>query len=563
VRCKNRAEPLVHTQITIPETPASMSSPPSGAEHSRPSSAVSALNERASASPTTWFQSRFLDTNSRKVVKKRMRSTDILPASRGFPKEPGIRESNPGEPQTQTESEFRTSSETQVVPNKGATDLNAVAQIEYNSPLSNEFSEERLLTNVALDTFLGANQSDSRTNHSVLEKEVAAESNGAESLQSILLHTRQDHLPQTTGELKSAASRVGEGPVQPRYELENGQYTIKQLAGMALLAADGLCSASQVQRWVADNFPGYHRGEGGWEKSLQAKLAGKGEFRAVKRAGDKYRLYAFADATSRTEIENMFGDHPAVKAAKHTTKNAPTQADRVVAREVAVTAQLKHLPIVAQPELPRNVHLDETQITTEADLEVDKPFDTAKCIVKSPASVSSTPDTDPFSITDETVSHHIDGVFMPFERADRFRPINRPDPPNIRRESSFWKAFPELAKPSVDSMSDADIQDKIKEIKSRPSKKAAWGNRLAFARLHRDDVHDERASACKSGARCEQRDPRSMETQDAGERQSLKNIFDLPRNPIPILHNEQLAFRDGTLVGLSCSCRRRGSTNVC
>ena len=564
MKCKKRAESLTQTQETIPETPVSMPPQSCAAGRGRPQSAVSGFNQAVAASPTTWLQSGFSSSNSKQITSKKVRPADISPGPKASQKEPALSDSQLRKPSTPTKREVPPLPETQAMSGEDARDSNVSAETESPLPTRSELDGDRSPLDVALDTSAGAAQSDSEASHSVLGENVTEQSTEAEVLGPAFLLATRDHLPQATSGLDSPASRVEEGAAQARSKPRNGQYTIKQLAGMALLTSDKPCSAAQVQGWVADNFSGYHKGKGGWERSIHSNLSGKDEFQAVKRAGDRFRMYAFADAASRAQFENMFGNHPAVKATKYLSKNAPIQAETVVAHEGNVSAQQDHAQNVAQSVTPDEMQLDDVQSSAEAAIRVEIPPATPEPLILPLPPSNNTPNRGISPINDENVLHDIDGVFMPFERADRFQCVEKADPPNVRRESSFWKAFPELAQPSVDTMSDVDIENKIKEIKSRPSKKAAWGKRLAFVRLHRKDVHDERAGAPKSMAPLEPRESQNIEMQDAGEPQSLKDIFDLPQNPIPILHNEQLAFRDGTLV---CTDRYtldgRIVTNVC
>lgn len=144
----------------------------------------------------------------------------------------------------------------------------------------------------------------------------------------------------------------------------------------------------------------------------------------------------------------------------------------------------------------------------------------------------------------ESTSRKTVGAVIPFVQPHRSGSIEATSPvKNVRREISFFKAFPEYSNRSIDTMSESDIASKIVEIKRRPSRKATWGERLAFARLYRKDVHDERDGAWQSTLS-------NAETtnEDAAGIKTLSTLFNLPPNPIPMLYEGQLAFRDGTLV---------------
>jgi hypothetical protein len=149
--------------------------------------------------------------------------------------------------------------------------------------------------------------------------------------------------------------------------------------------------------------------------------------------------------------------------------------------------------------------------------------------------------------------------FMPFQRATPRQHVPTLDTVmNAAKESSFHDICalrPDLR--SIDTMTQAEKAQKIAQIKSRPSRKKYFGSdyRLAHKRRHDlADIHDESDGAWipprfAMKERHAQRDQDEDMDLDAEGTRSLREVFDLPDNVLPMNDGHtELAFRDGTLV---------------
>jgi hypothetical protein len=114
-------------------------------------------------------------------------------------------------------------------------------------------------------------------------------------------------------------------------------------------------------------------------------------------------------------------------------------------------------------------------------------------------------------------------------------------------------------------MTQAEKAQKIAQIKSRPSRKKYFGSdyRLAHKRRHDlADIHDEsdgawnppRFAMKERHARIDQDEDMDL---DAEGTRSLREVFDLPNNVLPMNDGHtELAFRDGTLVSYQSAIDR-------
>lgn len=128
-------------------------------------------------------------------------------------------------------------------------------------------------------------------------------------------------------------------------------------------------------------------------------------------------------------------------------------------------------------------------------------------------------------------------------------------------DSSRGKFFEELPTGQTslgETMAQVDIDQRILEIKQRPSRKRFFGSdhRLAHVRRYgRQDIHDESEAAWKPGPYKKVKRTRldissTIDGLERGERvKTVKQLFNLPENAIPMNAGQaELAFRDGTLV---------------
>jgi hypothetical protein len=150
-------------------------------------------------------------------------------------------------------------------------------------------------------------------------------------------------------------------------------------------------------------------------------------------------------------------------------------------------------------------------------------------------------------------------------REELFVPSVIADPRRMLVYKDFDEAFPEYKPWSAE-----DREKKIKEIISRPSRKATFGKRLAFARTHRSNRHVEiiprerlaadTSRSLDSEERLVRKHGRGVadghgENGSCGDEKTIKpsnagirELLGLPENFIPAVYENQLAFRDGTLV---------------
>jgi hypothetical protein len=335
------------------------------------------------------------------------------------------------------------------------------------------------------------------------------------------------------------------------------QYTMRQLARLALVSANGSrMTTSQILLWIARTFSHLQVGEGGWEKSVKACLSRFDEFdgRRISGAHGNKKLYGFSDAQIRKRYETEYAGFlaastshsvPAQKAARgdkrrgseslnpwRAVKSAPSRSFSLN-RETRLSspterrghAQIKQASIDTTPVPLSQSARQQLDGTAAERHESNTPRETAR-------------------------SHT---SFMPFERSVPRQPkgllnLNH----NIRRETTFQAAFTADPQPSIETMTEAEKAQKIAEITARPSRKKYFGSdhRLAHKRRHGlADIHDERHGAWKPPQPKTDRDVQDDVDMDEGKAGTLRELFDLPDNMIPMNDGRtELAFRDGTLV---------------
>ena len=304
------------------------------------------------------------------------------------------------------------------------------------------------------------------------------------------------------------------------------------LAGLAILAAgDVPWTNTQVVDWVADNFPTHRRGDWSWENSVCSSLSSK-RFQSVKKPGVKDTAYKFSSA----EICAFYKGMSALI-------NIPlsNQAHSVF----AITTPPAH----SQAQDEDFEHLISRGDLTAQDKPQEDMYELFTANQDSSVQYHAQAVSEQLTPIEDSSAPEIGGFYMPFEKSTLFRATNDVDPaPHVRRERSFHKAFPEYVKPTIDTMSEADINAKIAEIRKRPSRKQVWGSRLAFKRCRGRNIHDE------TKGKWHPRIPIEMNENEvaiAAAKNAWREALGFPQSPIPMLHQGQLAFRDGTLV--SCS----------
>ncbi|KAJ4365053.1 hypothetical protein N0V83_008669 [Neocucurbitaria cava] len=159
-------------------------------------------------------------------------------------------------------------------------------------------------------------------------------------------------------------------------------------------------------------------------------------------------------------------------------------------------------------------------------------------------------------VTSMTERHH-ELLYMPFERSTLREPQSMLNSNhNIKRETSFYKVFPQEQRLSFEALKPLEKAQKIAEIKARPTRKTLFGSdhRLAHVRrFGRRDIHDESVGAwipkCSAGTQFALGLDKVVLPADNDEFESLREVFDLPQDAIPMNDGQtELAFRDGTLI---------------
>jgi hypothetical protein len=320
-------------------------------------------------------------------------------------------------------------------------------------------------------------------------------------------------------------------PPQESVQYRKGPYIQRELTGMALLAANGEpWTAAQVINWIADKLPEYCHAVN-WAKSIHTHLSASDDFCGRRIAGEMAYVWTFSGSHIRGKYEKLFAQHPALAPANQQVNDDPPP--RVVSE---TTLRASHTVLKDVIHATNSGEVNTIPPPVEESL--------TRAPNPEPALAEHAPNVEHQS------SREIRGIFMPFERTEDYPALqdNMPDL-TVQRETDFFKAFPQYAKPSIDTMSEADIQKKIAEIKNRPSRKAGFGERLSYRKRSRLDPNDETDGACQTRLHIRNREEITSDIVVGSEHtKSLGEAFGLSANPIPVSHQGKLAFGDGTLV---------------
>jgi hypothetical protein len=374
---------------------------------------------------------------------------------------------------------------------------------------------------------------------------------------------------QTTSHSHAPTTTTLEGTTVPDY---SKRYTNRELARITLVAANGSgMTALQIIDWVAQRFSYKQKGQGApsqWERSLTSMLSLKEEFRSDKPAQQgpgSAVLYSFANATLRARFEREWSAYCAQPVF------ATTQASKQLLQERRKSpVQSTSTPACATEQSPKEQPQDQRKSPVQ-------PTSTPARVVKSgqaiksassrrthislpnpDSSLSASPDDPAINITPK---HN--PLFNPFERPAVQHPetaLHKDieaalyDELQSSRQTSFHKLALGPQKPSIDTMTLEEKARKIAEIKARPSRKKFFGSehRLAHVRRYgREDIHDESDGAwipppTKTDEKAQKRD---VVMEDSGDNRTLREVFNMPANAVPMNDGHELAFRDGTLVG--------------
>lgn len=383
---------------------------------------------------------------------------------------------------------------------------------------------------------------------------------------------------------------------------------------MALVAAiDRPLTTVEIQDWISYTFPdSYNRGCGPWEKNIAAILSQHGDFQKEVIPGERAYRWSFANAQTRDRYEEQFSEYrpgcpsrcndvstsrqdpvsiihrttfsqdsqPRPKSVKGSTgQPADANMHRMTSfRERSrPRSRLSIVDTVSSDEedgLPRHKQARSNKepvaalrpstpggnLSTKTQRQKELARENSARVGSSELAEQRTRKTSPGATLDRGSEEanfdrewdDADVTFLPFERKSRNRITLGLD---VRVETNFFKAFPEYARPSIESMSQNEVDAKIEEIKKRPSRKATFRKLLASARHFRADVHNELEGRqySKQSPDTDQAPPyRPRANRRYVEDSTMKDMEQedggLPRDPIPMVHEGQLAFRDGTVV---------------
>ena len=345
-----------------------------------------------------------------------------------------------------------------------------------------------------------------------------------------------DEIPAPGGILPQARVPLGRGSAYNH--LKKGLYSYRELIGMALLVKGPSLSTSELQDWISKRFPTkYVRGVGSWEKSISATASGNDDFLGERRGDGLQKSWSFSCSKAKAAYVKIFED--ATVNGAHIANPSPSKR------------KVERSSFHAKANAGHHSKLNSSDPAAESRLKVQNPKTSRVHSLfrddLSPLDMSTSTITASHSRGEESCKTYvaeIHGIQMPFLSAPKLNPPSE-DATRNRSYSNFFRAFPEYLQPPTDTWTQLKRSEKVAEIQKRPSKKSMFGKRLAFARLHRRDVHDENAEKRQHFMPLA-----TLATQVDSNSQivDLCNFFNIPQNPIPIIHDGQLAFRDGNLV---------------
>jgi hypothetical protein len=367
-------------------------------------------------------------------------------------------------------------------------------------------------------------------------------------------------LPKTS-ELKEAQKFAGSATESRHESLTQGRrYGVRELARIALVSANGNhMTTSQVLIWIAQNFPYLRMGEGGWERSVQACLSRFDEFDGRTIPGDRRnkKLYGFSGVEARKRYEKEYSeflaasDSPTGTEGKASPNNEINNEKPVNGMTAEESAPSQSFLIKKQARSNDQMERHGSQIQgSPANIEAN-----SRPSLLSPKLRANHTATEPpiSEALPEEASNTI--PLMPSARSATSQPSGLSQPhQNIERIITFQAAFADST-PSIETMTEAEKAQRIAEIKARPSRKKYFGEdyRLAHKRRYGlKDIHDEREGAWKRPrATMNELQPNMTGNvdPDTGEALTLRSLFGLPNNAIPMNDgHKELAFRDGALV---------------
>lgn len=317
------------------------------------------------------------------------------------------------------------------------------------------------------------------------------------------------------------------------------RYTVREMARIALVAGNGAyLTTSQIVDWIATTFPQLLKGDIEWEKGLVSQLSSKQEFCGQEITGvqGKERSWGFADTKVRARYEREY-------ATYHSGLDSATQMLK------------KSLATIETVKTVKQVSREDKKVLSRHMIAGQRTPTHAGSAPNLPTSASKAPSSTTEALVSPTKRN--DSRFMPFERSTPRESQSLPKTTyNIKRETSLYKIYLQNQQLPVEAMKSGEKAAKIAEIQRRPSRKHFFGSdhRLAHVRRYgRQDIHDESDGAwrlgCSNGGESNSRPDKDVAMGDSQESCSLREVFDLPDNAIPMNEGQtELAFRDGTLA---------------
>ncbi|KAH7125131.1 hypothetical protein B0J11DRAFT_298788 [Dendryphion nanum] len=345
------------------------------------------------------------------------------------------------------------------------------------------------------------------------------------------------------GECKSCRILLKENLDQPPIKnshLKHGRFSYRELIGSALLSAGTPLMVVEIRDWIVRAFPEKYyalekkKGQTFIQKNLSSILSNHNDFRKTSISGQKAAMWTFANEATKkrysiaAEQDTIIDESSLMSRRVGEAHNGLNQFHSRQQQSMRDTVESEVLEIDGLADERSNTSLETND-------------DAIKLLRELVTQVS-----EPMAKQLNRVVH-----FLKIPYSDNNRQV-QPESnrklhelgPDLKLECSFDKAYPEYSEPLA-RMTKDDIDKKIQEIKKRPSRKARFGELLATARYLREDVHDELGHKPKTILP----DPNGDVLMNEGEREvSLKEALNLPHLTIPILHDGQLAFRDGTIV---------------
>lgn len=366
-------------------------------------------------------------------------------------------------------------------------------------------------------------------------RQVEMEDAGEATLTSFLPDSTSPGMPTTeTPTLPNTTASIDDTHGQPQPPSREKRYTNRELARLALVAANGNhMTAHEVVLWLSRTFPHLPAG-GSWEGCVRSVLLNFPEFHGIKKAGahGKKKVYGFVNPEFRAQYTTEYSEY---SVASHTSASLPTD---MVTQSATIEEPVTKRSGVHLPQFGRARKSAPSQPMSASSLRRSGAPDAIK---------------HPQSRDIAKQAERTDKSFNPFERSNPRQPLRILATLGTEKFYSYHETLTRPLLPSIETMTEAEKANKIAEIKARPSRKKYFGSdyRLAHKRRHGlDDIHDERDGRWKA---CATEENRPVTDQDIDmsedENQTLRTIFDLPDNMIPMNDGyTELAFRDGTKV---------------